>query len=114
MIGDDYCPVCGLPKDLCVCSDIDKEVSIVEIKTERRKYGKVYTLIIGLKGKKEDLKTIFKSLKSKLGCGGTINNGVIELQGEHIDDVKKRLIELGYSEDSIIITKEDRKKNYRH
>ncbi len=101
MMKDDICPVCGLPKDLCVCQDITKEGSIVEVSTEKRKFGKIYTIIKGLEGKKEELKPILKKLKTKLGCGGTLDNGIIELQGDHVREVRKILVELGYKEESI-------------
>lgn len=57
---DENCPVCGLPKDLCVCSEIEQGESIVEISTEKRKFGKVYTIVEGLEGKKMTLKIYLK------------------------------------------------------
>lgn len=101
---EENCPVCGLPKDLCVCSEIEQGESIVEISTEKRKFGKVYTIIEGLEGKKEDLKSLFKALKQKLGCGGALKDKSIELQGNHVNEIKKTLIKEGFDEDLIRIT----------
>ena len=40
-------------------------------------------------------------LKAKLACGGTVKDGVIELQGSHVPQVKQELIKLGFSAESI-------------
>jgi translation initiation factor 1 len=97
------CQICGLPKELCVCETIAKSDQKVEIKTEKRKFGKPATVITGLDPKSINIKEVAKNLKSHLACGGTIKKDVIELQGEHINKVKAELIKLGFSEDSIII-----------
>ena len=44
---------------------------------------------------------LIKSLKEKLACGGTVKEGVIELQGDHKRQVKPILVKLGFSENSI-------------
>jgi len=87
----EVCPVCGLPKELCVCG-LKKEERVV-VTTEKRSFGKIVTIISGISG---DLKQTAKYLKSKLGCGGTIKNGVIELQGDHRRRIKELLNSLGY------------------
>jgi len=42
------CPKCGLTKDLCVCETIALESQIVKIKTVKRRFGKLTTLIEGI------------------------------------------------------------------
>lgn len=42
-------------------------------------------------------------LKSKLACGGTVKGNNIELQGDHIEKVKKYVVEEGFSANSISI-----------
>jgi len=96
----DICPKCGLPIAACVCEDIAKTQQEIEVKTEKRRFGKVVTLVTGLEG--VDLKEIAKKLKNKLACGGTIDGKVIELQGNHLNKVKPVLIEAGFSETQII------------
>ena len=49
-----------------------------------------------------DIKKIAKDLKAELGCGGTVRNGEIELQGDHRRKIKSALVDLGFNEDSII------------
>jgi len=42
-----------------------------------------------------------KQLKQKLACGGTYKEGRIELQGDHMNKIKKILVSLGFPEESI-------------
>ncbi len=59
-----------------------------KIRLEKR-VGKEITVIAGLHTYGTDrLERIAKELKSKLGCGGTVKNGVIEIQGNKIDFVR--------------------------
>ena len=95
----DICPKCGLPLQACVCEEIAKTEQRIQIRTEKKKFGKVITVISGFQDM--DLKTIAKGLKQELACGGTIKNNTIELQGDHSRNVKKALIKLGFSEDTM-------------
>lgn len=97
----DVCPKCGLPKDLCVCATIAKEEQKIDVRTVKRKFGKVITLVEGIDSKSLDIKDLAKKLKSKLACGGTVKSGVIELQGHHVQRVKQYLIELGFPQESV-------------
>ncbi|MFH1638277.1 MAG: translation initiation factor [Candidatus Woesearchaeota archaeon] len=97
----DVCPKCGLPKDLCVCATIAKEEQKIQVKTVKRKFGKVITLVQGIDSKSLDIKGLAKKLKSKLACGGTVKQGIIELQGSHVLRVKVHLVELGFPKESI-------------
>ena len=95
------CPKCGLVKELCVCEAIAKEEQRIQVFTIKRSYGKIITLIKGINSKDIDLKEVAKKLKSKMACGGTVKEGVIELQGDHRHKVKKELIKMGFPQDSI-------------
>ena len=95
----DICPKCGLPKQACVCEEIAKSEQRIQIKTVKRKFGKLTTVISGIEGM--DLKKIAKQLKEELGCGGTVKENEIELQGDHLKKIKPILIEIGFSESSI-------------
>ncbi len=60
-----------------------------KIRLEKR-VGKEITVIAGLHTFGEDrLEKIAKDLKTRLGCGGTVKNGVIEIQGNKIESVKE-------------------------
>lgn len=71
--------------------------------SEKRKFGKVVTVIEGLDEKQLDLKDLTKNLKEKLACGGTSKDGRIELQGDHKSRVKNVLVVLGFSPEMINI-----------
>lgn len=95
------CPKCGLVKELCVCETIAKEDQRIQISVVKRKFGKLTTVVSGINAKDLDLKDVAKQIKSKLACGGTTKNGVIELQGDHRRKVKEELIKMGFENDTI-------------
>ena len=97
----EICPVCGLPKDLCVCEEISKEQQRIRIRLETRKWGKQITLIDGIDSKEMKLSRLAATLKAKCACGGTAKNDQILLQGDHRDVVKETLIELGFPSENI-------------
>ena len=97
----EVCPKCGLPKALCICETIAKESQKIVIKTENKKFGKIYTIITGIDGKEIDIKDVTKRLKTKLACGGTAKEGKIELQGDHKRKTKEILIGIGFASDTI-------------
>ena len=97
------CVTCGLPKELCVCESIAKETQAITIELEKKKFGKIYTVISGLDEKEIDLDELAKKLKSKFACGGTIKEGRIELQGDHKLKVKDFLATIGFAPETIMV-----------
>jgi len=67
----------------------------VERSTKGRK-GKGVSLISDLPLEGSSLKELAKKLKQKCGTGGTVKNGVIEIQGDHRDLLVEYLKTLGY------------------
>lgn len=96
----DIDPNFGLPTESDVFEEIAKSEQHIKVATDKRRYGKFITLVSGL-DKHVDVKRVAKTLKEKLACGGTIKDGVIELQGNHLKQVKPILVKLGFSESSI-------------
>ena len=97
----EICPKCGLPKELCVCETIAKESQIIKVYGIKKKFGKKYTVIEGIDSKEIDLKDLTKKLKTKFACGGTAKEGKIELQGDHKQNVKANLIQMGFPQETI-------------
>ena len=97
----DICPKCGLPLQACVCEEIAKTEQRIHVQTEKKRFGKLITVISGFQG--VDLKATAKSLKQALACGGTVKGNTVELQGDHTKTVKKALAKLGFLEDTIQI-----------
>jgi translation initiation factor 1 len=96
----DVDPRFSLPSGANAFEEIAKSEQKITISTVARRYGKIITLVSGF-DKSFDIKGTSKHLKEKLACGGTVKDGVIELQGNHKRQVKQILIGLGFSEDSI-------------
>jgi len=92
----EICPKCGLPKELCVCEEIAREQQKIDITVDKRRYGKVMTIIDGLDSDELDLEALLTKLKKKCASGGTIKEGKIELQGDHREKVKETLEEMGF------------------
>ena len=94
-MSGDICPVCGLPKELCVCDKLAREGQEIKIRSEKRRYGKIVTVISGFDSS-VDIKGIASDLKKLCATGGTAKKNVIELQGDHREKVKKKLEEMGF------------------
>jgi len=58
--------------------------------------GKAVTLVKNLSLSAEDMKLLAKKLKQECGTGGTIKDGVIEIQGKHREKIAALLSRLGY------------------
>ena len=94
------CPGCNKPKNRCICQKKQaspKSDGIVRLMRETKgRKGKGVTLISGLPLDREGLKKLAKTLKQKCGSGGSVKNGIIEIQGDHRDRLEKELDGLGY------------------
>ncbi|HUW43618.1 MAG TPA: stress response translation initiation inhibitor YciH [Bacillota bacterium] len=96
----EICPKCGLPEQACVCEQIVKSSQKIKITTDKKRYGKIVTIVTGF-GSGINIKQIAKDLKNSLACGGTYKEDRIELQGNHKKKVKEMLVKLEFDEDSI-------------
>ena len=64
--------------------------------TKGRK-GAGVTVITGIPSHPEGLEKLAKQFKQQCGTGGTVKNGVIEIQGDHRDLLVAELQKLGYT-----------------
>ncbi|MDW3630678.1 MAG: hypothetical protein QOK71_04510 [Nitrososphaeraceae archaeon] len=71
--------------------ELDKSTSNTFVYTDIKKFNKPITIIQGLKDK-DLIRIILRELKKKIGTGGTYKNGLIILQGNHQEYVKKFLM----------------------
>ena len=71
--------------------ELDKSLSNIFVYTDIKKFNKPITIIQGLKDK-DLIRIILRELKKKIGTGGTYKNGLIILQGNHQEYVKKFLM----------------------
>ena len=90
------CSTCGLPEELCICEEIAKEQQHIKIYTDKRRYGKVVTVIDGFETSGINIDELARALKTKCASGGTVKDGRIELQGEHRKTVQETMKTMGY------------------
>jgi len=95
------CPVCSNPVSVCSCQKKNisaKQDGIVRVsrQTKGRK-GKGVTLITGVPLDFEGIKSLGKQLKKKCGTGGTVKDGIIEIQGDHRDLLVTELQKKGWT-----------------
>jgi len=94
----DICPRCGLPKEACICVELEKSQQKIKISIMERKFKKKVTIVEGIT---KDIKNVAKKLKEELACGGTVKDNKVELQGDHAKKVREKLIDMGFSEENI-------------
>jgi translation initiation factor 1 len=70
---------------------------IVRVARDRKgRGGKTVTLVTGLPGDETALRTLAQTLKRACGSGGTVKDGVIEIQGDHRERLAAELRTIGY------------------
>ena len=106
------CPACGRKISVCDCRGKGARARIAardEAEAERAsdgvvrvgrstkgRGGKVVTTISGVPGGDEARKALAAELKRACGTGGSVKDGVIEIQGEHRDTLVRELEARGF------------------
>ncbi len=104
------CPECGRPVSQCPCKRnrnrrADKQppaghprdgVIRVQRETKGRK-GKTVTVVYGVPLESKALQEFAQKLKRCCGAGGTIKEGVVEIQGDHRQAVLDEIRKQGYT-----------------
>lgn len=96
------CLECRQPVAQCVCKELAKNAvpagdGIVRVSRETKgRGGKAVTLVKGVAVDAAALDQLGKQLKAACGSGGTVKDGVIEVQGDHVDRVMASLQKLGH------------------
>jgi len=94
------CPECRQPVSDCVCSKSGAPAGdgIVRVSRETKgRKGKGVTLITGIPLDEKELKAYAKLLKAKCGTGGTVKEGVVEIQGDQRDILVPLLEQKGWT-----------------
>ncbi len=84
------CPACRQPIAACTCGQkpVPPADGIVRVSRETKgRAGKGVTLVRGLALDAAALAALAKQLKAACGTGGTVKDGVIEIQGDHCERV---------------------------
>lgn len=74
-----------------------KSDGVVRIMRDRKQRGsKTVTVITGIPASEEALTQLAQQLKKLCGSGGTVKDGIIEIQGDHRDKIQAKLTGMGY------------------
>ncbi|MCL4112719.1 UNVERIFIED_CONTAM: hypothetical protein GTU68_052166 [Idotea baltica] len=93
-----HCPGCSNPVSDCRCQNSIVGDGIVRIRRESKgRGGKVVSTITGIILPDEELKALAATLKKMCGCGGSIKNRVIEIQGDRVDTLITALGNQGFT-----------------
>src|SRR6185369_17521933 len=88
------CPACRRPVAQCTCAQTRPAApsdDIMRVSRETKgRGGKAVTLVKGLQLDAAGLAALGRQLKAACGSGGTVKDGVVEVQGDHCE----RAIEL--------------------
>lgn len=94
------CPACRQSVAQCACgqrSAVPAGDGVVRVSRETKgRGGKAVTLVKGVALDSAGLASLGKQLKASCGSGGTVKDGVIEIQGDHTDRVLLALQALGH------------------
>ena len=97
------CERCGKLETECECPPtvvepvrLAPESQTARLRLEKRPKGKVVTVVLGLDPAGNDLESLAARLKGRCGTGGTVKDGSIELQGDHLAAAEAALKGIGY------------------
>jgi translation initiation factor 1 len=94
------CPNCRHPVRDCVCPKgapgAAKPAAVRVGREIKGRAGKGVTTISGLPLAAPDVEALAARLKKRCGSGGTVRDGVIEIQGDHRDMIVAELNKLGW------------------
>lgn len=97
------CERCGKLESECTCPPqvaapvrLAPESQTARLRLEKRPRGKVVTIVANLDPDGNDLASLAAQLKTRCGTGGTVKDGLVELQGDHVATAEGVLKSLGY------------------
>lgn len=67
----------------------------IRVRLEKRPGGRDVTTVLGVPGNPEAVAALARDLRAACGAGGTVRDGVIELQGDQCERVRAVLLERG-------------------
>ena len=95
------CPECRQPVASCICKHnrvVPKTDGVVRVSRETKgRGGKSVTLVKGVALDALALAQLGKQLRTACGSGGTVKDGVIEVQGDHCALVLELLQKQGHN-----------------
>jgi len=99
--GGRMCPQCRRPMADCQCKAASNQPlgdGKVRVSRETKgRAGKGVTLVKGLPLDATALAALGKQLRSACGSGGTVKDGTLEIQGDHVERIMALLQAQGYA-----------------
>lgn len=98
--GGAMCPACRQPQSGCACKSTSAIPGDGKVRVSRQskgRGGKTVTLVKGVALDAIALAALGKQLRTACGAGGTVKDGVIEIQGDHCELVIAALMKLGHA-----------------
>ncbi|MFH2203867.1 MAG: translation initiation factor [Elusimicrobiota bacterium] len=92
----DFCSSCGRTPCGCREKSARRQPEPLRLSFQRGGKGKGVTRVERLNMHPRLKEKLLSRLKKSLGCGGTIKNGVLELQGDRRDFLESEFIAEGY------------------
>ena len=92
---------CGELEEDCTCPPPSRVLTppgkqTARLAVEKRKKGKVVTVVRGLSAEENDLPALLGEVKTGCGADGTLRDDLLEIQGNHVERVRDLLAGLGY------------------
>lgn len=95
------CPGCGKPVAACSCKKKGAALAgdgIVRVRRETKgRGGKTVTVITGVPLEEAGVRELAGELKRRCGTGGTVKDGVMEIQGDHAELLVAELTRRGFT-----------------
>jgi len=95
------CPDCGFPKQTCKCKKNNTTTSVfpdgtIRVRREKQgRAGKEVSVIRGIPGSQEELQDHAGKIKKQCGTGGSMKDGEIIIQGNHVEFIMCYFSKLG-------------------
>lgn len=97
------CERCGELEEACTCPpattakpQASLQSQTAQVVVEKRKRGKLVTVVRGLAKELNDFPALLTQLKNHCGAGGTIKDDQLEIQGDQLTRIQQLLREIGY------------------
>ncbi len=95
------CPACRRPLAQCSCRKAAVSTAAADgilrvLRETKGRGGKAVTVVRGAPGDAAELAALGQALKAACGTGGTVKDGLIEVQGDHVEKVMLLLQQRGF------------------
>ena len=95
------CPRCGHPQAACCCARKETTSTgdgVVRVRRERKgRKGKTVTVVTGIPLATPELRKLGADLKRKCGAGGSVQDGILQIQGDKVERLVAELEKRGFT-----------------